>query len=197
MNRTHFWTQRVVDQITVEAARRGDREAQARLLRELQDPWFRFCVSLLGNADDARDAVQETALRFLRDLSRFRGNSSITTWSMGIAINVTREMRRKRSRTMLSITSETEDGESGGDQPPEDKKSESPDDQAAQRQSSQILRSMLKDLPERQREAVVLRYFQELSVEETATAMNCAVGTVKATVHQALRALRTRMEQMA
>ena len=52
----------------------------------------------------------------------------------------------------------------------------------------------LNGLNERQREAVVLRFFEELSVEDTAAAMNCAPGTVKATVHQALRSLRQRLK---
>jgi RNA polymerase sigma factor (sigma-70 family) len=51
-------------------------------------------------------------------------------------------------------------------------------------------------LSERQREAVVLRFFEELSVEETAAAMECAPGTVKATVHQALRAMRNKLKQL-
>jgi RNA polymerase sigma factor (sigma-70 family) len=55
------------------------------------------------------------------------------------------------------------------------------------------LRAVLDDLPERQREAVVLRFLEELSVEDTAAAMQCATGTVKATVHQALRSLRQRL----
>src|SRR5207302_4052507 len=55
------------------------------------------------------------------------------------------------------------------------------------------LHAVLADLPERQREAIVLRFFEELSVEETAAAMSCAEGTVKATVHQALRSLRQRL----
>jgi RNA polymerase sigma factor (sigma-70 family) len=54
---------------------------------------------------------------------------------------------------------------------------------------------MLGELPQRQREVVVLRFFEELSVEETAAAMDCAQGTVKATLHQALRALRKRIER--
>ena len=53
---------------SIDAARRGDRQAQGRLLRQLQDPWFRLCMSLLGDAEKSRDAVQETALRFLRAL---------------------------------------------------------------------------------------------------------------------------------
>ena len=59
------------------------------------------------------------------------------------------------------------------------------------------MRRTLADLPERQREAVVLRFFEELSVEDTAELMKCAPGTVKATVHQALRALRGKLKQLA
>jgi RNA polymerase sigma-70 factor (ECF subfamily) len=179
-----------VDQITIEAARRGDRDAQSRLLRTLQDPWYRFCLGLLGDADDARDAAQETALRFLRDLSKYRGDSSISTWSMGIAVNVTREIRRKRRPT-------TEYDEQQEQTAVTQRVTESPDQRSATSESRDLLRSTLKDLPERQREAVLLRYFEELSLEQTADAMGCAVGTVKATVHQALRALRSRLSQLS
>jgi RNA polymerase sigma factor (sigma-70 family) len=71
-----------------------------------------------------------------------------------------------------------------------------PEEAAARTESAGILHEVLRDLPDRQREAIVLRFFEELSVEETATAMNCAEGTVKATVHQALRALRAKLPQL-
>jgi hypothetical protein len=83
-----------VDDITVAAARTGDRPAQERLLRWLQDPWYRLSLSLLGDVERAREATQETAARFLRQLSQFRGESQVRTWALGIAINVAREMRR-------------------------------------------------------------------------------------------------------
>ena len=57
----------------------------------------------------------------------------------------------------------------------------------------EVLHAVLANLPDRQREAIVLRFFEELSVEETAAAMNCAEGTVKATVHQALRSMRQKL----
>lgn len=175
-----------MDQITVEAARRGDRAAQARLLRQLQDPWFRMCMGLLDRAEDARDAVQETALRLLRQLPQFRGESSIMTWSMGIAVNVSREIRRKK-RPMQRFDADVE--------PPilSDRRVDAPDDHAAASEAHAVLRGALDGLPDRQREALLLRYFQHLSVEETAQAMDCAVGTVKATVHQALRSLRAKL----
>src|SRR3954471_8844141 len=82
------------DQSAVDAARRGDRQATGRLLRALQDAWYRMCLGLLADADLARDAAQETAVRFLRQLPGFRGDSQVRTWALGIAINVAREMRR-------------------------------------------------------------------------------------------------------
>jgi RNA polymerase sigma-70 factor (ECF subfamily) len=175
-----------VDQITVEAARQGDRAAQARLLQQLQDPWFRMCMGLLDRSEDARDAVQETALRFLRQLPQFRGESSIMTWSMGIAVNVAREIRRKK-RPMQPFEADME--------PPirTHRHVESPDEHAASSEAHRVLWGTLNELPQRQREALLLRYFQQLSVEETAVAMDCAVGTVKATVHQALRSLRAKL----
>jgi len=83
-----------VDDFTIASARNGDRESLSRLLRELQDPWYRLCLSLLRDPEKARDATQETAVRFLRQLPGFRGESQIRTWSLGIAINVVREIRR-------------------------------------------------------------------------------------------------------
>jgi RNA polymerase sigma-70 factor (ECF subfamily) len=183
-----------VDQITIEAARRGDRDAQARLLKQLQDPWFRFCLGLLGGSqEDACDAVQETALRVLRDLPRFRGESSLMTWSMGIAINVTREIKRRRTTRLPSPQQQEADPQAAI----QIRGTASADERASDRESHGLLRATLADLPERQREALVLRFFEGLSVEQTAELMGCATGTVKATVHQALRALKTRLKQLS
>jgi RNA polymerase sigma-70 factor (ECF subfamily) len=170
---------------TIEQAKRGDRAALARLLTSLQDSWFRFCLSLLRDADLARDATQETALRFLRQLNRFRGESSLKTWSLSVAVNVVREMKRDRRP-------------SSGADPPElasDRCSED-FDALETAESKQLLFAQLDQLPDRQRQALVLRFFEELTIQQTASVMGCAIGTVKATVHQALRTLRTKMTQL-
>ena len=172
-----------MDAALIEAARGGDRAAQAGLLDALQDVWFRFCLSQFrGDRDLAADATQETALRFLRQLGSFRGESRLQTWSLSIALNVVREMRRKRGFELLD--------------PAQDQPAATPrlpdldDDEHA------ILKATLASLPDRQREAITLRFFEELSVEQTAAVMNCATGTVKATVHQALRVLREKLKQL-
>lgn len=174
-----------VDEITIERARRGERDAQSALLRTLADVWFRFCVSQTGDVERARDATQETALRFLNQLHGFRGQSKIETWSLGIAVNVLREQRRdagRRDVSRLTIGIQPREFAEMEDRPGRDE--------------LEKLRSVLHELPDRQREAIVLRFFEELSVEETAAAMNCAAGTVKATVHQAIRAMRARLENV-
>lgn len=71
-----------------------------------------------------------------------------------------------------------------------------PEVAARQSEEKDLVRSTLSNLSERQREAVILRFFEQLTVEDTAAAMGCAPGTVKATVHQALRILRNRLKQL-
>ncbi|MEO6436027.1 MAG: sigma-70 family RNA polymerase sigma factor, partial [Tepidisphaeraceae bacterium] len=150
-----------MDEATIEAARRGDRPAQGRLLSALQDVWFRFCLSQLRSAEQARDATQETALRFLRQLSSFRGESQLKTWSLSIALNVVREMRRRRCATSeneVDLNQLAPERSSGGFE------------QADHVESRQLLRAQLANLPDRQREALVLRFFEDLSIDETAIA---------------------------
>jgi RNA polymerase sigma-70 factor (ECF subfamily) len=173
---------------TLAAARRGDREALQCLLRTLQDPWYRLCLSLLGDAERARDATQETALRFLRQLPGFRGESQLRTWSLGIAVNVVREIRRS-SRAGVPLAADFSEAAETASQP-------SPVQSAELSERRDRVRAVLDRLPERQRETVVLRFFEDLSTEETAIIMDCATGTVKATLHQALRSLREKLKEL-
>jgi RNA polymerase sigma-70 factor (ECF subfamily) len=185
---THFREQgKRVDGATIEKAKLGSRDAQAILLRSLQDVWFRVAVSLLRNQDLAQDAVQESALRFLKALPSFRGESQLQTWSLGIVVNVARELRRKTRdpsdvpHLRLAAAQSRASASDAG---------------AMVSEEAQKLRDALGTLPERQREAIVLRFFEDLSVEETARAMDCAQGTVKATVHQAMRTLKEKLKQL-
>jgi len=169
-----------VDLGLIDAARSGNRVAQATLLRELQDQWYRVLLRLLGNADAAREATQETALRFLRQLPGFQGRSELRTWTLGIAMNVAREMRRAKEQDELTID------------PPAN--GHGPDGELEQRERAQMVNRVIDELPDRQKEAVLLRFFEQLSVEQSATVMGCAPGTVKALVFQALRNMRDKVE---
>jgi RNA polymerase sigma-70 factor (ECF subfamily) len=150
----------------------------------LQNPIFRFCWSQLSDAELAKDAAQETAIRILAGLERFRGSSRVKTWALGIALNVCREMRRK----MVASSGSSDVGSIPSQEC-------GPDERLCQQERDSQLHALLKCLTGRQREMVALRYFEDLSIEETAQAMNVAPGTVKATIWQALRSMRRNAEQ--
>ena len=172
-----------VSSATLVQAQHGQADAKAALVRELQDVWYRYALSILRDPEQAKDAAQETALRFLKGLAGFRGESRLKTWSLGIATNVCRERLRKRKKQPLALTP----GVDATDH------AHGPQQRAELREQCDRLLAVLGDLPQRQREAVVLRYFEQLSVKEAAQAMGCAEGTVKATLSQAIRSLRSRL----
>lgn len=166
----------------IERAAAGCNHARAALLREHEDAWYRFSLSLLGDPETARDATQETALRVLKKLPGFRGEAAFKTWTLSIALNVCREQRRRRRWLALPA------GLSKADTLP------GPPARAESTEDSRHLAGLLEQLPRRQREAVTLRYLQQLSTAETAAAMGCAEGTVKATLAKALTTLRKQWE---
>lgn len=155
------------------------------MLRGLQDTLFRFALSQLRDREAANEATQETAVRLLQAIERFDGRSRVTTWALGVALNVCRERRRARrfdSDRELSHVAASDCG--------------SGERRAAERETAERLNDELDRLPPRQREAVTLRYFEGLSVRETAEAMRCSEGAVKASVWQALRRLRTELRSV-
>jgi RNA polymerase sigma-70 factor, ECF subfamily len=78
------------------AGRSGDRAALEQLVSRQKQTLFALCHSILGHAEDAEDAVQETFLRALRALPRFRGEAAFRTWLLRIAINVCLNWKRDR-----------------------------------------------------------------------------------------------------
>ncbi len=168
----------------IRLAARGDPGAQAELLREVQDLVYRFCLSQLFRPHLCEDATQETALRLLRGLGSFSGRSSFRTWVLGIAINVCREMRRREANHQAASQAWLER--------PNANLATEPVQLLEMQELGEQLHVMLEQLSQRQREVVVLRILEELSVAETSRILGIRQGTVKATLHQALSILRDR-----
>lgn len=176
-----------MDEARRQAARaaRGDRQALAELLRGLQDPLYRVCRMRLGDRHAAQDATQEAAHRIVCGIGGFQGASSVQTWAIGIAINVCREIQRKHGREVEDASGRLGDLAS---------RHAGPGAAAASVEANQHVRRVVSELPTRQSEAVTLRYFEQLTVEQTAVAMGCSTGAVKAAVWQALRTMRTKLK---
>ncbi len=162
------------------SAESGDRSALAQLLRGLQDLIYRFCMSQLRDENAAIEATQETAVRLIENLKKFSGNGKLTTWVLGIANNVCREMRRKQSKLQTLETGAADIAE---------------EPSVESTESNDSLKHAIEQLPDRQREAIVLRYYESLSLVEVAEVMQVSIGTVKATINQALKKLKLKLPE--
>jgi RNA polymerase sigma-70 factor (ECF subfamily) len=83
----------------LQAAQAGDHAALEALFAPYERPLLALCRGILGHAEDAEDAVQETYLRALRALPRFRGDAAVRTWLFRIAVNLCLNWKRDRRAT--------------------------------------------------------------------------------------------------
>lgn len=165
------------DAIVVRRVLAGDGEAFAILVDRHYDRCLRLAVHLLSDRSDAEDAVQETLLRAYRALGQYREQDRFAAWLTRILANQCRTTRARRPRPV------PEDLEWGT----ADRTTDHPADAAAARGE---LAYALDRLPSDQREAVVLRYADDLSYDEMATATGATVGALKMRVQRACRRLR-------
>lgn len=160
----------------------GDSGAFDAIVQRFQDRVFRLASIWLYDEQVAADVTQEVFVRGYKGLRKFRFRSAPFTWLYRVTRNVCNEFNRAPR------------GEALVDEPLDT--SSVPDRQVASLDSARRVRQLVGKLPERQREVVMLRIFEDLSVRETASAMGCREGTVKALLHKATNSLRISMKQM-
>ena len=170
----------------VEQARRGDETAWTAIVQQHQEPIFRLAYLLLSNSDDAKDIAQEAFIRAFQSLDRFDQSRPLRPWLSRITINLARNRRRSLGRYMAHLTRWFQQ-ESTAIEP-------SPHEIHLQAWQSQAVWQAIRSLNPSDQEIIYLRYFLELSVTETAEAVDIAPGTVKSRLHRALNRLRTVIE---
>ena len=141
---------------------------------------YRLCYRFVGNHEDASDLSQDVFLRAYRALSRFKGESSLTTWLYRIAVNVclNRVSVKKPATEPIDDHQHIDAG------------TESPSDRVLREERASRLRSAVAQLPPKQRAALILRMYHEMSHQEIAHAIGTSVGAAKANVFHAVQNLR-------
>ncbi len=163
----------------VQLFKAGDPDAFDAIVRRFQDRIYRLACVWLYDEQQAGDAAQEVFLRGFKGLRKFRFRAAPFTWLYRTTRFVCNEFNRKRHGEPL-------------EEEPVDRGS-TPLDDAADLDTARRVRKLVAKLPPRQREVVVLRIFEDLSVAETAKAMGCSEGTVKALLHKAMNSLKQRI----
>jgi RNA polymerase sigma-70 factor, ECF subfamily len=171
----------------VQRIRSGDKAAFQELVSLYSDDLFGLAYSLLGNAADAEDALQQTLLGAFSRIDSFEGRSSLNTWLVRILYNQASKLRRyRRVRRMAPI--DTRDGTVEGGPTP---RSEST---AAAVDSKVDLTAMLEELSPEHREILVLRELERMSYDELAETLKIPRGTVESRLFRARQELRRRHE---
>lgn len=169
------------DEQLVTAAQRGDRAATDVLLRRHYDRVHAVCRRIAGGTRDADDAAQEAMIRVVRNIDRFDGRSTFSTWVYRIATNTALdELRKRQRRPQLQVVSD-EDSSYGRSSPRE------PVDEIAHREVESVVDRLaidraLADLPPDYRVPVVMRDVGDLDYSEIAEALGIPIGTVKSRI---------------
>lgn len=162
--------------------KKGSRSAFTELVRRHQRGLLRIVLRLTRELPLAEDIVQETFIKAYEKMDLFEGRSSFKSWLYQVGLNTAKN--RFRSRPQEEFTTDVLQGgvDAGAER------------DLVKGDMARLLRTEVDLLPERQRIAITLRVFEDLSFKEIAQIMNCPYDTAKANYRHALLKLRETFE---
>ena len=170
-----------------------DPELLDHLIELYQHRLLRFLLFLTGKREVAEDLFQETWMRVLLRGAQYNGKARFDTWLFTIARNLVIDLSRKR--TMVSLDEMSDSNED--DRPFEvAMDGPSPLEQFQAREDSAEVTEVLLKLESASREVLVLRFYEEMSLEEIAAVTKAPLSTVKSRLHRGLAALKPEVEQL-
>ena len=167
-----------ITQTLLVRARNGDAQAFAQLLEDHYDRIYRTAWKWCGNRDDAEDVTQDVCVKLGQAIVSFDGRSAFSSWLYRITLNAVRDMQRAGKRRGRHA-----------DRYAEIAPEEHPAEQEEVATSRQLW-AAVRRLPEKQRDAVLLVYAEELSHSAAAEIMGIKEATVSFHVHEARKTLR-------
>ncbi len=167
------------------------------MIAHFERPVYSLCFRILGDAEEARDAAQETFLKVYRGLKGFRGESGLKTWIYRIAINQAMNQqrwwrRRHRDETVSldltrgdsELTIESSLRGTGA----------SPEQMAISSERERRIMKALGEVKQEYRVVLILREIEDLSYEEIAETLAISIGTVKSRIARGREELRRRVK---
>jgi RNA polymerase sigma factor (sigma-70 family) len=159
----------------------GDIEA---VYRSRGADFLRFALARTGDPEAARDAVQDGFARAIRSRSSYSGRGSLEAWLARCVINAVRDVTRQMTR---------EDAEAA----PERLRANAESDGVSYEGEAEIVRHAVRRLPQRQRDALFLRFYLDFDYSAIAETLSVEVGTVSATLHAARASLAQTLQEVA
>jgi RNA polymerase sigma-70 factor, ECF subfamily len=179
----------------IRAGQKGDQQAMDTLFRRYQRPLFQTALRVLGNAEDAEDALQDGLLSAFRNLRRFEGRSQFSTWLTRIVINAALMRRRSaKARPAVSLDEAPREDELPATERFSDNRP-NPEQVFAGTELREMIGANLDELSPLLRTAFVLREVQGYSTGEAAKKLGVTENTLKARLWRARHQLAERLGQ--
>ena len=169
------------ERLWLEDARNGDPQAFAMLVDMYSRPVYNLCYRMLGNPQDAEDAAQEAFLRAYRSLNRYDPNRKLITWLLSIAAHYCIDQQRRMRPPLVSLD-ETGPGELR-------ERGAGPDKAYLVQETGDEVQQLLAQIPGRDRAAIILYYWYDMSYQEIAVQLKLTESALKARLHRARRSL--------
>ncbi|MGJ4949352.1 RNA polymerase sigma factor [Bradyrhizobium sp. HKCCYLS20291] len=177
----------------IQRAKARDEMAIRAILQANNRRLFRIARGILRNDSEAEDVVQETYVRALTHLDEFRGQSSLSTWLVRIAMN--EAMGRLRGQRPILPLDGRRDDRPAAEVIQFPSTASDPEKSVAQRQIQSVVERAIDELSEPFRLVFIARVIEEMSIEETADLLGLKPETVKTRLHRARGMLRENVEK--
>lgn len=163
------------EQNLLKKAINGDSEAFSALVAEYYMMIYKTAYKWCGNKEDAEDIAQDVCIKLGRSITTFRMDSRFSTWLYRIVVNATKDFQRKR-KDHVDVDDVQVMADAAGDD-------------IEQQAECQEMWQHVQQLPEKQRDAILLIYSEDLSHAEAAEIMECKESTVSWYIHEAKKQL--------
>ena len=189
------------DSALVRQSQGGDITAMERLIIKYQNRIFNVVLKMCGNSDDAAELTQETFVKVIESIGKFKGRSSFYTWLFRIAVNLTLNYCQRHART-ATRSLDADNTEPDGTADPllrdflSDDRVADPAMVAQSRELCDLAMDALLKLEEPQRAVIVLRDIESMNYTEIADVLNIELGTVRSRLSRARSNLREILEAM-
>jgi RNA polymerase sigma-70 factor (ECF subfamily) len=175
------------------AYQQGDCNAFDHLLDKYHRPIVNFVYKFVNNAAEAEDLAQEVFLRIHRARSRYEPRAKFSAWIFRIAANLTfKELRRKRRAGFWSRNHHSE-GQADYEQASIPDPLPDSERRLLASEMGRVIRRAVLGLPDKEKLALVLRRYEEMSYRDIAEVMNCTEGAVKTYIHRGKLHVRDRI----
>jgi RNA polymerase sigma-70 factor (ECF subfamily) len=180
------------DAILIKRCQSGCRESFDLLYRKYHSTALQVARKIMGNEQDAEDAVQEIFARILDKIGQFRHEASFSSWLRVLAANVCKDMLRKRNRHPV----ESFDSLSTAGRAEMKVSSVSQEEKLIMKELLENLQEKISLLREDHQKLIILRYIDGLSYKKIAQLVGCSQSQVKSRLHQARKKLRRACENL-